>query len=209
MLESWLSRMQDHGPLSASFQHYPDFHTMTSFPERMLCVPQAQKGAQAQTEECMLVLGEGQLSHSDQKGSGDLGPGLGVRPQETPPWCPAALRSAGGRSPGHEGKEGDLHEDVPPEDKRAQRPQRCCGLRGRAQGTSTMAWTPLLLSLLTLCTGAAPWPCSQAQDTQDPGLGLPGTQSAVQAPPQGGMPGEGVLPSHPVSPLSSRLRGLL
>ena len=29
-------------------------------PERTLCVPQAQKGAQAQTEEYMLVLGEGQ-----------------------------------------------------------------------------------------------------------------------------------------------------
>ena len=39
---------------------------------------------------------------------------------------------------------------------RAQRPQRCCGLRGRAQGAPTMAWTPLLLPLLTLCTGAAP-----------------------------------------------------
>ena len=114
----------------------------------------------------------------------------------------------GAWSPGHEGQEGDLHEDVPPENKSPE-DQCCCGLRGRAQGASTMAWTPLLLPLLTLCTGAAPWPCSQAQDTQDPGLGLPGTQSAVQAPPQGGMPGEGVLPSHPVSPLSSRLRGLL
>ncbi|CAM9700354.1 unnamed protein product [Rangifer tarandus platyrhynchus] len=30
---------------------------------------------------------------------------------------------------------------------------RCCGLRGRAQGAPTMACTPLLLSLLSLCTG--------------------------------------------------------
>ena len=54
-----------------------------------------------------------------------------------------------------------------------------------------------------------PQPCPQAPATQDPGLGLPRTQSALQAPPQGGMPGEGVLLSHPLTLLSSRLRGLL
>ena len=153
--------------------------------------------------------GRGRLSHSAQRESGHLGTGLGGRPQETPAGSPAALCSAGGRSPGQEGQEGDLHEDVPSEDKRAQRPQPSCRLRGRARGTSIMAWTPLLLPLLTLCTGAAPQPCPKAQATQDPGLGLPRTQSAVQAPPQGGMPGEGVLTSHPLPLLSSRLRGLL
>ena len=40
--------------------------------------------------------------------------------------------------------------------REAQRPHPSCELRGRAQGLSTMAWTPLLFALLTLCTGAAP-----------------------------------------------------
>lgn len=40
--------------------------------------------------------------------------------------------------------------------REAQRPHPSCELRGRARGVPTMAWTRLLLPLLTLCTGAAP-----------------------------------------------------
>ena len=136
-------------------------------PGRTPVRPPGPKGTPRADRGHVHCSGRGSLSHSAPRESGDLGTGLGVRPQETPPWSPAALHSAEGRSPGHEGQEGDLHEDVPPEDKRAQRPQSCCGLRGRAQGTSTMAWTPLLLPLLTLCTGAAP----QARPPSDQGSG--------------------------------------
>lgn len=51
-----------------------------------------------------------------------------------------------------------------------------------------MAWTPLLFPLFILCTGAAFQPCPQAQAPQDPGLGLPQTQSSAQAQPQSGTP---------------------
>lgn len=48
-----------------------------------------------------------------------------------------------------------------------------------------MAWTPLLLPLLALCTGAAPTlPASQLP--QDLELDLPQTLSSAQAKPQNG-----------------------
>lgn len=74
------------------------------------------------------------------------------------------------------------------EDKRAQRPQPSCRLRGRARDTSTMAWTPLLLPPPHFSAGAAPQPCPQAQATQDSWAGpapnpehSPGTASGWDA----------------------------
>lgn len=50
----------------------------------------------------------------------------------------------------------------------------------RALSTSTMVWTPFLLPLLTLCTGAVPGPWPHAQPTQDLRLGLPQTLNSDQ-----------------------------
>lgn len=50
----------------------------------------------------------------------------------------------------------------------------------RALSTSTMVWTPFLLPLLTLCTGAVPGPWPHAQPTQDLRLGLPQTLNSAQ-----------------------------
>ena len=181
---------------------------MTSSQRGHLCVPQAQRGPLEQTEG-MCTAREGQpFSLSPGRQSGDLGPGLGVRPQETPPWSPAALHSAGGWSPGHEGQEGDLHEDVPPEDKSPEAPAL---LRAQRQSSGhahhglnpSPAAPPHALHRCgppALPAGSGhtgPW----AGPARNPERS-PGTASGWEA--RGG-----VLPSHPVSPLSSRLRGLL
>lgn len=72
-------------------------------------------------------------------------------------------------------------------------------------GISTIVWTPLLLPLLVLRTGAAPRPCRKAQPPQDPELGLPQTLSSAQAQPQDAIAWVWAL--HPEAPLLSSLTG--
>ena len=62
-----------------------------------------------------------------------------------------------------------MHEEPLAEDKRSPETNPSCGHRGRTRDATAMAWAPLLLPLLTLCTGASSQACLQAQP-RDPEL---------------------------------------
>lgn len=79
--------------------------------------PQARRGAQCRLG--CVCMGGGRGQHRTV-----LSTGLGVRPQVSASLEPAALCSAGSQSPRPQGQGGHLHEDLPPEDKEAQRPSQ-------------------------------------------------------------------------------------
>ena len=122
-------------------------------------------------------------------------------PTYTLPHCPCQ----GGQG----GKEGDLHEEPLAEDKRSPETNPSCGHRGRTRDATAMAWAPLLLPLLTLCTGASSQALPAGSAPQDPELDPPQTLSSVQHSPKTEPVGHGSLAlAFPPFP-SYRLCGLL